>query len=105
MDTQTTEQALRCEAVRRRLQGHRVCDISQDLSRTPRWVNNWWREYCHYPDTDFADHSRAPHTVPRHLSVESEQVIVALRQVLEAGATPETRYGLIGAPAIWGKLR
>jgi hypothetical protein len=68
-------------------------------------VNKWWREYGHHPDTDFADHSRAPHTVPRHLSVENEQVIVALRHVLEAGVTPETRYGRIGAPAIWDKLR
>jgi hypothetical protein len=105
MGTQTTEQALRCEAVRRRLQGDRVCNISRDLNRSPRWVNKWWREYCRHPDTDFADHSRVPHTSPQHLPVEIEQAIVAIRQVLEAGATPETRYGLIGAPAIWGKLR
>jgi hypothetical protein len=33
MDTQTSEQALRYEAVLRRALGHRVCDICRDLAR------------------------------------------------------------------------
>ena len=45
MDTQTSEQALRYEAVLRRALGHRVCDICRDLERSPRWLNKWWREF------------------------------------------------------------
>ena len=105
MDTPTSERALRCEAVRRRLLGERVCDICQALHRSPRWLNKWWREFQHHPDTDFTDHSRAPRTSPRRLAPEIEQAVVATPQALEAGATPATRYGLIGAPAIRGQLQ
>lgn len=104
MDTRASEQAVRCEAVRRRLQGQRVCDICHDLDRSPRWLNKWWREFQHHPDTAFTGHSRAPLTSPRRLPAEVQQVILATRRALEAAATPETRYGLIGAPAIRGKL-
>jgi hypothetical protein len=105
MDTQPSEQALRGEAVRRRLQGERFGDICQALHRSPRWLNKWWREFQRHPDTDFTDHSRAPLRSPRRLTPEVEQVIVATRQALEAGATPATRYGLLGAPAIRGQLQ
>ena len=88
MDAQPVEQGLRCEAVRRRLQGQRVCDICQDLQRSPRWLNKWWHEYHRHPDTDFADRSRAPRTWPQQVAHETEQAIVGLRRALEAGATP-----------------
>jgi putative transposase len=104
MGTQTSEQALRCEAVRRRVLGHRVCDICHDLQRTPQWLNKWWREFRTNPKADFADHSRAPHTSPRKIAEEVEQAIVTIRKTLEAGSTPQTRYGLIGARSIQGKL-
>ena len=104
MDTQTSEQALRYEAVLRRALGHRVCDICRDLERSPRWLNKWWREFKAHPETDFAEQARAPHTSPHKTAEEVEQAIIAIRRVLEAGATPETRYGLIGARSIQGKL-
>ena len=59
MDTQTTEQALRREAVRRRLQGERRCDIGTDLNRSPAWFSKWWAEYHQNPLTDLADQLRA----------------------------------------------
>ena len=104
MDTQTSEQALRYEAVLRRALGHRVCAICRDLQRSPRWLNKWWREFKAHPETDFAEQARAPHTSPHKTAEEVEQAIIAIRGVLEAGATPETRYGLIGARSIQGKL-
>jgi transposase-like protein len=104
MDTQTSEQALRLEAVRRRALGHRVCDICQDLQRTPQWLNKWWREFQAHPETLFADHSRAPHTSPTRIAPEVEQAIVTIRQTLELADSPATRYGLIGARSIQGKL-
>ena len=104
MDTRTSEQALRREAVRRHALGHRVCDICHDLGRSPRWLNKWWREFQTHPEIDFADHSRAPYHSPMRITTETEQAIVTMRQVLEEAATPETRYGLIGARSIQGKL-
>src|SRR5215813_3917542 len=104
MDTQPTQQALRREAVSRRLQGQRVCDIGHDRQRTPRWLNKGWREYQRHPDPDFTEQGRAPRTSPQQMPPEIGQAVVALRRMLEAGQTPDTRYGLIGARAIWGKV-
>jgi hypothetical protein len=103
MATQTSEQALRYEAVLRRALGHRVCAICRDLQRSPRWLNKGWREFKAHPETNFAEQARAPHTSPHKTAEEVEQAIIAIRRVLEAGATPETRYGLIGAWSIQGK--
>lgn len=45
-----------------------------------------------------------PHTSPHQTPEEVEQAIIAIRRALEAATTPETRYGLIGASSIQGKL-
>ena len=94
------EQAVRQEAIRRRLQGERPCDICRDLNRSPQWLDKWWSEFERDPHTTFADHSRAPHTSPQQTAPEIEQAIVQVRQTLEAANTPETRYGFIGHRAI-----
>ena len=65
MDTDTTEQALRREAVRRRLQGEQRRDICADLNRSPAWFSKWWAEYNQNPLTDFVDQSRAPTHRPK----------------------------------------
>jgi transposase-like protein len=104
MDTFTTEQALRLEAIRRRVQGERRRDIYRDLGRSPRWFDKWWAEYRHNPHSDLADHSRAPHTVPHKTAEPVEQAVVSVRQTLEAANTPDTKYGLIGAPSVRGRL-
>ena len=64
MTMNTTEQDLRREAIRRRLQGERPRDICRDLNRSRSWFDKWWAEYRHNPQTDFADHSRAPRHSP-----------------------------------------
>ncbi len=104
MDTRSTEQALRQEAVRRYLQGERPCDISRDLKHTTRWLEKWRHEFVQHPDTDFADHSRAPHTSPHRIAPEIERAVVAVRKAREAGRTLETRYGLIGQSAVLSDL-
>lgn len=104
MDTLTTEQAVRQEAIRRRLGGETRRDICRDLHRSPRWFDKWWAAYQQDPRTDFADHSRAPHTVAGKTPADVEQAIVATRAVLEAANTPDTKYGLIGAPSVHGQL-
>lgn len=104
MDTQTTEQELRCEAIRRRLEGEQVCDICDALDRSPSWFHKWWAQYQHAPTSDLADRSRAPHASPQAMPAEVVQAVTSVRKILEAAATPETRYGLIGARAIQGQL-
>lgn len=105
MDTFTTEQALRQEAIRRRVQGEPRRDICRDVSRSSRWFDKWWAEYRHDPYTDFADHSRAPHTSPHKTLEPVEQAVVSVRETLEAAQTPDTKYGLIGAPTVRGQLK
>jgi putative transposase len=100
MDTPITEQALRREAIRRLLSGEKPQTICEDLDRSPRWLDKWWAEYQTNPQTDFADHSRRPHTSLRQTPDEIAHAVIMARQTLEAAATPETRYGLIGPAAI-----
>jgi transposase-like protein len=95
----TSEQELRCEAIRRRLNGERRRDICSDLERSYRWFDKWWSEFRNNPHTDFADHSRAPLTVESVVTPELERLVIELRQAFEAA-----NHGLIGARAIWGKL-
>ena len=104
MDTFTTEQDIRREAIRRHLLGERPNDICRDLGRSPSWFDKWWAEYRHHPHTNFADHSRAPHTFPGQTPAAVEQAIVAARVVLEAADMPATQYGLIGAPSVQDQL-
>lgn len=104
MDTANTEQALRQEAIRRRLQGERRCDICRDLERSPRWFDKWWAEYQRCPTTDLSDRSRAPHTSPQRLAPEIVAAVVAIRQNLEAADSAATCYSPIGHRAIAGQL-
>jgi putative transposase len=104
MDTIFSEQALRQEAIRRRLMGATRCEICRALGRSPRWFDKWWQEYQRSPLTDFADHARAPHTSPHQTPRSVEEAIITIRSVLEAAATPETKYGLIGAASIRSEL-
>ena len=104
MEDFATEQTLRREAIRRRLQGERRSDICRDLSRGRTWFHKWWAEYRAHPKTDFADRSHAPRTCPRRTPSGVEQAVLAIRQALEAGKTLETRYGLVGHRAIRAEL-
>ena len=104
MDTDTSEQVLRREAIRRHLGGESRKQICSDLDRSTSWFDKWWVEYYKNPRTDFADHSRAPHHSPTQTPKTVAKAIVSIRQLLEAATTPETRYGLIGAPAIQDRL-
>ena len=104
MDTVSTEQALRREAIRRRLAGKRRSEICCDLNRSPRWFSKWWTAYQQNPRTDLADRLRVPLISPSKIPESVVQAIVSIRKRLEAAATPATRYGLIGPRAIQGQL-
>jgi transposase InsO family protein len=51
------------------------------------------------------DLTRANHQVARRTPPHIERAVLSVRRRLEARATPQTRYGLIGAPAIREELR
>jgi transposase-like protein len=104
MDTLSTEQDLRREAIRRRLAGEPRCDICRDLKHSPRWFSKWWAAYQRNLRTDFADRSRVPLTAPSEIPEAIAQAIVSIRKTLEAATTPAMRYGLIGPRAIQGQL-
>jgi len=100
-----SEQTRRQEAVRRFLEGDRPADICRDLGRSRSWLYKWVGEYRRHPETDFADGSRAPHTCRRKLPPEVVAAVVRVRLVLEAGDTPDTRYGLIGHRSVQRQLQ
>ena len=100
MDEYTTEQAVRQEAIRRRLQGESRDEICRDLERSTSWFDKWWQAYRADPQIDFTEHSRAPHTSPQAIPQPVIEAVVAVRKILEAGNTAETRYGFIGAASI-----
>jgi putative transposase len=105
MDRNDSEQDLRREAIRRRLQDQSRNAICQALSRSLRWFDKWWAEYRQNPHTDFASRSRAPHHSPQQMPPHIIQAVLSARTLLEQAATPQTRYGLIGARAIWAHLK
>jgi putative transposase len=105
MDRNVSEQDLRREAIRRHLQGQSRQAICLALSRSLRWFDKWWAEYRHNPHTDFASRSRAPHTSPQQMPQHVIRAVLAARKLLEQASTPATRYGLIGARAIWAHLK
>lgn len=104
MDTATTEQALRQEAIRRRLAGERRGDICRALGRTTRWLDKWWAEYQRQPTSALPDRSRAPHTAPHQMPAAVASAVVTIRKRLAAAKAPETRYSTIGARTIAGQL-
>jgi len=104
MDMHTPDQDLRCEAIRRRLSGECRKEICNDLERSTSWFDKWWSLYRQNPRIDFADRSRVPHRFPTLTPKAVVRTVVAIRQALEAAATPETRYGLMGSPSIQNQL-
>src|SRR5438093_13720978 len=104
MTMTTNEQALRREAIRRRLQGERRCEICRDLNRATSWFDKWWAAYRRNPLTDFADRSRSPHRSPQQMPATLVQTVFWVRQLLDQSATPQTRYVLLRAHAIRARL-
>lgn len=99
MDSNSQAQILRREAIRRRLEGERACDIYHDLGQSRSWFDKWWAAYQRNPQTDFADRSRAPQHSPTRMPEHVQHAIVEVRRQFEAA-----HVGLIGAPAIQDEL-
>ena len=97
-----SEEELRKEAVRRRLEGESPADIAVALGRTTRWVRKWVAlhgEEGHY-DAWAEGRSRAPHHSPNRTDDELRQHVLAARERLVAN--PRAQYGSL---AIQWELR
>ena len=88
MDTQTSEQTLRREAIRRHLEGEDRQAICHALERSLRWFDKWWAAYCDDPQLDFASGSRTPHTSPHATACAVVSAVVSVRRTLEAACRP-----------------
>jgi transposase InsO family protein len=99
------ELSIRHAAIRLRLGGDSVESICSTLKRSKPWFHKWWKRYLAMGPEGLYDLTRANHHVARQTPPHIERAILSVRRRREARATPQTRYGQIGAPAIREELR
>jgi len=104
MDDQL-EEALRNEAIDRRLAGERRCDICRALGRSSSWFDKWWHSYRRSGRAGLKSCSRAPKHVHNKMKPEIEEAIVRIRKILEERTDPELKYAFIGASTIRTELK
>lgn len=90
---------LRREAVRRRLAGESPEEIARSLGRTRQWVAKWVGRHDP-PDADWAaGRKRGPARAPHRTAVETERLVLAVRERLVANP-----WAQVGADAISWEL-
>ena len=95
----------RQRAIKMRLAGDSIELICRALHRSEPWFNKWWRRYLEVGSEGLYDLTRARHTTVNRTPVHVERAILTIRRRLSARATPQTRYALLGAPAIVRELK
>lgn len=98
------ELKLRQRAIRLKLAGWAVTVICAMLARSREWFYKWWRRYVDEGARGLRDHSPAPHSHRRVVSVELHQAILSIRERLMRRHGPRERYRLAGAPTIRHEL-
>jgi putative transposase len=94
-----TEVELRREAVRRRLAGESPEEIARSLGRTRQWVAKWVGRH-ESADADWAvGRKRGPARAPHRTAVETEALVLAVRERLVANP-----WAQVGADAISWEL-
>ncbi len=99
------EEALRNEAVNRRLAGERPCEIYRSLNRSKSWFDKHWARYRKYGREGLKSRSRAPKHVHNKMPLDVEEAIERIRKILEERTDPELKYAFIGAPTIRSELK
>lgn len=99
------ELSLRQTAIRLRLAGESVESICSTLKRSKPWFHKWWNRYLAMGPEGLYDLTRANHQVARQIPPHIERAVLSVRRRREARATPQTRYGQIGAGSIREELR
>lgn len=95
----------RQHAIRLRLAGERVADISRILHRSEAWVHKWWHRYLTAGPEGLFDLTRATQPVVNRTPPHIERAVISIRRRLAARATPNTRYSLVGAATIRDELK
>lgn len=89
-----SEEELRVEAVRRKLEGESPTEIAAVLGRTPRWVRKWVARHSEHGGDSWAEsQSRAPLSSPDRTSLEVEALVLASRARLVAN--PRAQFGAL----------
>jgi len=87
-----SEEELRVEAVRRRLEGESPTEIAVALGRTTRWVRKWVARHGEHGGESWAESlSRAPLSSPERTPPDVEALVLASRARLVAN--PRAQYG------------
>ena len=95
-----TEQELRSEAVRRRLAGESPAEIARSLGRSRQWVAKWVGRHDPADAGWAAGRKRGPARAPHRTAVETETLVIAVREQLVANP-----WAQVGAEAIAWELR
>ena len=95
----------RQRAIQMRLAGDSVDLICCTLRRSERWFHKWWRRYLETGSDGLYDITRARQSIINRTPAYVERAIVSIRKRLEARATPQTRYALLGAATIAQELK
>jgi len=95
----------RQQAIRMRLAGDSLALICRTLQRSETWFNKWWRRYLETGGEGLYDVTHAAQAVVNRTPAHIERAILAIRRRLSARATLQTRYALLGAPAIAHELK
>ena len=98
------ELSTRQAAIRLRLAGEKVDQICQTLNRSPSWFQKWWRRYLESGPAGLYDMTRGTQQVANRTPPHIERAVIGIRKRLAKRATPETRYGLVGATQIQAEL-
>ncbi|MFZ5911749.1 MAG: helix-turn-helix domain-containing protein [Chloroflexota bacterium] len=94
----------RQRAIQMRLAGDSVELICRVLQRSEPWFHKWWRRYLESGSEGLYDLSRTCQTITNRIPARLERAILSIRKRLTRRATPQTRYALLGAPAIAREL-
>jgi len=94
----------RQRAIQMRLAGDSIELICRVLHRSEPWFHKWWRRYLEAGSEGLYDLTHAHASVVNRIPAAMERSILSIRKRLAARATPQTRYALLGAPAIAHEL-
>ena len=94
----------RQRAIQMRLAGESIELICQTLHHSERWFHKWWRRYLEAGVEGMYDLTHTCQSIVNRIPAHIERAILSVRKRLAARATPQTRYALLGAPAIAREL-
>lgn len=87
------------------LEGQRPSQIVRHVGHSSTWFYKWWNRFVEGGPDQLEERSRAPHNVVKKTDPQVEQAILCLRRLREARESSQTKYALVGAPALQRELQ